>query len=105
MPKLKKEMFSRPVRFTHRFGDGDDPHVLPDQYFDFTGPVGVKAHNTPKPFIGKERGLHVWTEPQSPVTKAKGGRASLSGPRMDKADMLTEATPVGTRKRGPKGVN
>lgn len=108
MPKLKKEFFSKPVRFTHRFGDKDDPHVQgSEEYFSFEVPRGVKVANgaTPKPFIGKERGLHVWTEPQSPVTKATGGRASLSGPRMDEADMLTEAIPVGTRKRGPKGVN
>lgn len=105
MPKLKKEIFARQTRFTHRFGEKDDP-ITDGQYFDFKGPNGLKVSNSPmpKPFTGKEKGLHAWTEPLSPVHKARGGNASLSGPKLDYADAISEATPVGTRKRGPRGV-
>jgi hypothetical protein len=106
MPKLKKEIFSRAVRFQHRFGDGDDPHVMGGgEYFDFKGPKLPKSDNMPSQRLNiKEHGLRVWTEALSPVTKAKGGKASINGPQLDVADMLTEEIPAGTRKRGPRGV-
>lgn len=99
MPKLKKEIFARPVRFTHRFGDGDDPHIMGNGEY-FTAPYGnpMKAGGT-KGFHGKQKGLSVWTEPFSGVDKFKGGKASLSGPKPDLADQEVERPPVSTQRR------
>ncbi len=104
MPKLKREIFMRPNRMVHRFGDKDDPWVMPEQYFDFEGPKGVKVKNgpTPKPCSIQDYGLKVHTPPQSPVTKARGGRAAF-GPRVDNADTVAEALPPSTRERRTSG--
>jgi hypothetical protein len=104
VPKLKKEIFARPTRFTHRFGDKDDPWVMPEQYFDFTGPSSPKAANAPKPgpFGIKDKGLHVHTPPQSPVSKFRGGHASF-GPQPDRADAIAEPLPPSTRERRTTG--
>jgi len=104
MPKLKKEMFARPVRMQHRFGDKDDPWVMPDQYFDFKGPQGLKVKNAPAPapFGIQEKGLKVHTPPQSPVMKARGGHASF-GPQTDRADTLAEAIPPSSKERRTTG--
>lgn len=104
MPKLKKEFFSRGVRFQHRFGDTDDP-VMESQYFDLPVPNGIKTTNAngKQSFTGKEKGLHVYTEPFSGVDKFKGGRASLSGPKLDVADSIADPVPVSTVMRRTQG--
>lgn len=106
MPRLKREMFLRGVRMTHRFGSNDDPFQN-GEYFDAPYPNGIRSVNMNGRggFNGKRNGLAVYTEPFSGVDKAKGGKASLSGPKPDRPDMIAEAIPTGTRKRGPKGVN
>lgn len=103
MPKLKKEMFARPVRFTHRFGEGDDPHIMGNgEYFDAPYPTLLKVKGSAG-FNGKQKGLSVWTEPFSGVDKFKGGKASLSGPKPDIADETVERPPVSTQRRKVSG--
>lgn len=106
MPKLKKEIFLRGVRMTHRFGDPDDQNVMgASEYFDFKGPNPMKSSNSASQKLNiQSQGLHVPTKAQSPVTKARGGRASLSGPTLDVADSMAETEPTSTKKRGPEGV-
>lgn len=99
MPKLKKEMFARGVRMTHRFGDGDDP-FMGDQYFKMpSAPDGIKTVNANGAgrFNGKAKGL--WTEPSSGVDKFRGGKASLGGPKPDFPDMIAERAPVSSVRR------
>lgn len=97
MPKLKKEMFARSVRMTHRFGENDDP-VMGGEYFDAPYPNLPKGGGS-KGFTGKQKGLSVYTEPMSGVDKFKGGKASLAGPKPDIADMIAERTPISTKQR------
>jgi hypothetical protein len=108
MPKLKREMFLRAIRFTHRFGDPDDQNVQGgSEYFEFNGPqppISARNHSSQALDIQKN-GLHVPTKPQSPVSKFKGGRASISGPRLDVADVMAETPPTSTKKRGLTQVN
>lgn len=100
MPKLKKEIFARAVRFQHRFGDGDDP-FMSGQYFDAPYPNGIKTVNAngAGAFNGKQKGLQVYTEPMSGVDKFKGGKASLSGPKPDVPDEIAERPPVSSMRR------
>lgn len=100
MPKLKKEMFARHVRFQHRFGDTDDP-FMSGAYFDAPYPDGIKSVNMngKGAFSGKQHGLQVLTEPMSGVDKFKGGKASLSGPKPDVPDEIGERIPVSTARR------
>lgn len=101
MPKLKKEMFARHVRFQHRFGDGDDP-FMSGQYFDLPHPPnGIKtvSANGKGAFRGQQKGLQVYTEPMSGVDKFSGGKASLSGPKADVPDEIGERIPVSTARR------
>ena len=104
MPKLKKEIFARATRFTHRFGDKDDPYQA-DQYFDAPYPNGIKSvnQNGKGAFNGKSKGLHVYTEPFSGVDKFKGGMASLSGPVLDSPDSVAETLPASTKMRRTQG--
>lgn len=104
MPTLKKEFFMRPNRMTHRFGDTDDP-IQGAQYFEAPYPNGIKSVqiNGKQRFNGKTHGLHVYTEPFSPVDKAKGGKASFSGPMMDMADKIADPVPMSTIMRRTQG--
>ena len=104
MPKLKREMFSRGVRMQHRFGAKDDP-LMPGEYFDAPYPDGIKSVNLNGKgrFRGQTHGLHVYTEPFSPVAKANGGNASLSGPRLDNADAISDPIPMSTEMRRTQG--
>jgi hypothetical protein len=106
MPKLKREMFARAVRMTHRFGDKDDPFQK-SEYFDAPYPDGIKSvnQNGKGRYTGKEKGLAVFTEPYSGVDKARGGRASLSGPRPDVPDAVAETAPTSTKMRRTQGPN
>lgn len=100
MPRLKKEIFMRPNRMTHRFGEGDDPYTS-SQYFDAPYPNGIKTVNANGRlgFNIKQHGQHVYTEPLSPVAKFKGGNASLSGPALDVPDQVAERPPVSSVRR------
>ena len=105
MPKLKKEIFARPNRMVHRFGDKDDPYQS-DQYFEMPSlPNGIKTVNAngKGSFTGREKGLAVYTEPFSGVDKFKGGAASLSGPKLDGPDSVAETLPASTKMRRTQG--
>ena len=103
MPKLKREMFMRPNRMTHRFGSGDDP-LQSQEYFDAPYPKGIKTVNAngKGAFSGKTHGLHVYTKPLSPVN-VRGRDASFSGPRMDMADEMADPVPASTMPRRTQG--
>jgi hypothetical protein len=106
MPRLKREIFMRPTRMVHRFGDGDDPWIQGDtEYFTAPYPNGIKTVNAngKQSFSAKTHGLSVHTEPLSPVSKFRGGKASLSGPKIDSADAIAEAVPPSTRERRTVG--
>lgn len=103
MPTLKREIFMRPNRMTHRFGEntaGNDPYTGGT----FELPKPIITTSTPnrdgKGGANIQRdGLHVYTPPMSPIAKAKGGNASLAGPRLDLADEVVERPPVSTARR------
>ncbi len=100
MPTLKKEMFQRPTRMTHRFGENDDPY-MPSEYFNAPYPNGIKTVNAngKQAFSGKTHGLHPYTDPLSPVAKFRGGNASLKGPKLDEPDKIAERIPVSSIQR------
>lgn len=104
MPTLKREMFLRPNRMTHRFGKSDDP-LQANEYFEAPYPNGIKEANlNGKGRYGiKENGLHVYTKPFSPIAKFSGDNASLSGPRMDVADEMADPVPASTMPRRTQG--
>ena len=104
MPTLKKEMFMRPNRMTHRFGKNDDP-LQSGEYFEAPYPNGIKEANlNGKGRFGiKEKGLHVYTQPLSPIAKFSGENASLSGPAMDMADKMADPVPASTEMRRTQG--
>lgn len=103
MPTLKREFFNRPTRFTHRFGEKDDPFQA-EQYFDAPYPTGMKTNsNGAGSFNSKTKGLAVYTEPFSGVDKFRGGKASLSGPLPDGPDSISETVPASSRPRRTQG--
>ncbi|SRR6266404_4560054 len=103
MPRLKREIFLRPTRFQHRFGDRDDPMMPSDQTFEFNGPKLPKAINAASQKTDIHRdGLHPYTQPFSPIEKHRGGTARL-GPKMDRADMAGETVPASTIERRTGG--
>ena len=104
MPKLKREIFMRPVRMTHRFGDGDDP-IQSGEWFNAPYPDGIKSVNLNGKgrFSNQTDGLRVYTAPLSPIDKFKDGKASLAGPRMDMADEMADPVPASTMPRRTQG--
>ena len=104
MPKLKREIFARHTRFTHRFGDTDDP-AQGNEYFDMKYLNGIKEANLNGKgrFTGQEKGLHTYTKPLSPIDKFSGSKASLSGPSMDMADEMADPVPASTMPRRTQG--
>ena len=99
MPTMKREIFLRPTRMTHKFGATErvnDP--LGDSTFDFkppvfpaqrSGAVDVHAH-------GEHR---VFDRARSPVEKFVGGAATLEGPAPSWAENLAAPIPARTKKR------
>lgn len=104
MPRLKREIFMRPVRFTHRFGERDDP-LMPEQTFAAPYVDGIKSvnQNGKGAFNGQQKGLHVYTEPFSPIDKFRGGKASLGGPSLDQPDAIADPVPSSTQMRRTQG--
>jgi hypothetical protein len=100
---MKRDIFSRPQRMTHRFGEiekNDDPLFGPtDTTFD---PVLPKSPNELRSggWDVKRNGQHVLVrQSRSPVCKPNGGYASLNGPKPDIAEGLAAQTPFSTKKR------
>lgn len=100
MPKLKREIFLRPNRMVHRFGESDDP-LSSSEYFDAPYPDGIKSvrQHGQGGFTSKEKGQHSFREELSPVNKFRGGDASLEGPKPDYADAVARRTPSSTVDR------
>lgn len=108
MPRLKREVFLRPTRMVHRFGERDDP-LMPfsdQQTFDMGYVDYPKSKNRPQagPFNSKTKGLHVNVEPFSGVDKHRGGKASFSGPNPDWPDVYGNPVPVSTEMRRTQGA-
>lgn len=102
MPILKREIFLRPNRMTHRFGeqtDGNDP--FGSGTFDLKSPTGkIHSTSTPEGRTGiKQNGVAKYYEATFPIAKAKGGDASLSGPTPDYAAAEAIRPPVSTARR------
>lgn len=102
---MKKDIFRRPQRMTHKFGETekiDDP--LGGATFDFyeqhkrTRTTDLSRRGTPCTVqgYGEDR---VFTAPRSPVQKPGGGLASVAGPAIDYAEMLARPMPVSSKKR------
>jgi len=100
--RIKKEIFSRGVRFNHTFDeliDRQDP--LGTQTFDAPWPKRPdQLHNSP--CTSQEYGLHNDRPDASPVVKPSGVCAHSDGPSLDTAMELARPVPVGTKRRlGP----
>lgn len=102
MPTLKREIFLRPNRMTHRFGEAigrGDP--LGAESFELNAPKGLRSTNSGH--IGrtgiKQNGINRYSESLSAIEKPRGGAASLNGPAPDYAGMVVERPPVSTARR------
>lgn len=96
---MKKEMFRRPTRMVHRFGELEGEGPLDGQRFDAEIPRSPRVRSSPALSI-KRQGEHRWVDPMSPVVKPGGvKRASLNGPAPDVPDMLAQPIPASTKKR------
>ena len=96
---MKREMFLRPMRMTHRFGEAeraDDPAGT--NTFDYNGPLPGQSRRS-RPLNMSTDGEHRYSEPRSGVQKFTGGAARLSGPAPDYASEMACQIPVSTRKR------
>lgn len=95
---MKKDLFSRNTRMTHRFKqiEGDDP--LGGQTFDPQFPKAISTLRS-KPLTPKAHGVHRYCEPMSPVISPSGHRASLNGPAPDYADAAVAQVPANSKKR------
>jgi len=107
MPTLKKEIFMRPTRMTHRFGERDDPfQPHSEQTFSalYVPPLPKPSRERAPTKLGiKTHGLHVYTEPFSGIHKFRGGNASLSGPTLDNPDAMADPIPASTEMRRTQG--
>jgi hypothetical protein len=102
--RLKKEIFSRGVRFIHPFEqllDRQDP--LGTQTFEAPWPRRVSDLSAQSsPCLSREYGLHNDRPDSSPVVTPSGRCARSDGPAPDMAMMLGRPVPVGTKRRlGP----
>jgi hypothetical protein len=99
---VKREIFRRGVRMTHRFGElegQNDP--LGSGTFDPKFPERMDTLSS-KPLESCSLGEHQFREATSPVCKPNGGCASINGPAPDYAEMLARPFPVGSKRRlGP----
>ena len=97
---MKKEIFRRPTRMVHPFGETErinDP--MGSQSFDFTPPIFPRQRGADGVNI-KNHGLHdVFSPSRSPITKPSGGLASLGGPAPDWAEACAAPIPASTKKR------
>lgn len=97
--KLKRDIFHRGTRMTHRFGPEteDDPIATRST---FRPDVPTFPDSGSRPFSVKAQGDYRYCEPLSPIVKANGGRkASLNGPAPDAASEMAATPPAGTVKR------
>lgn len=96
---MKREMFLRPNRMTHRFGEAEasaDP--LGTNTFDYKGPLPGASRRS-RPLNLSTDGEYRSTPTMSPVEKFRGGCAVLSGPAPDYADALAYPIPPSSKKR------
>jgi hypothetical protein len=98
--RLKREIFSRGVRMTHKFGasiKNSDP--IQKDTFNPNFPLGLnQRHGTQ--LHQKERGEHSYRQDPSAVYKANTDTfASFNGPAPDNAEVTARPIPVGTKRR------
>lgn len=95
---MKKDIFSRPARFVHKFGELEtrsDP--LEVNTFDFKPPVFPKR-GSPALEVHQHGEAYYRKEP-SPVQKPDGTLATLNGPAVDYAEAAARPIPTGTKRR------
>lgn len=95
---MKKDLFSRAARMTHRFKGLESDDALGGQTFNPQFPKALTTHSS-KPLTAKNHGVHRYCEPLSPVVSPSGRRASTNGPAPDYADMAVAQVPVNSKKR------
>lgn len=100
---MKREIFSRPTRFIHKFGETearDDP--MERHTFEFKGPENPNGGGRSAPCEVQTYGETGYRPASSPVQKPGGGFATLDGPALDLAEDFARPVPVGTKRRlGP----
>lgn len=98
MPTLKKDLFQRGPRMTHRFGQLAKDDFIGTGTFELPLPDGVKREGTNQ-LLKTRCGQHDYYEPLSPVVKPNGVRASMNGPAPDPAGEWAVPVPASTQKR------
>lgn len=95
---MKREIFQRAVRMTHKFGateKRDDP--LGTRTFDPGFPVFPTQRSAP--ITQRRQGECEYRPAPSAVQKPGGRFASKSGPAPDYAEMVAASVPASTKKR------
>lgn len=96
---MKKDLFRRSNRMTHRFGESEgaaDP--LGSGTFNPQFPKAITTHRS-KPLTIQKHGEYRYCPPASGVVSAKGGKASLNGPAPDYAGEVSAAVPMNAKRR------
>lgn len=97
---MKREIFRRGVRMTHRFGELEglnDP--FSSGTFDPGFPISPSKRRSRSLEVKKD-GEYRYCDPQSPIVNQKTGKpASLNGPAPDYSDLPAQTMPLGTVKR------
>lgn len=95
---MKKDLFRRNTRMTHRFGKAEHDDPLGDQTFNPQFPKGVTDGGS-KPLTVKAHGQHRYCPDLSGVISPTGHKASLNGPAPDYADEVTAMVPANSKRR------
>lgn len=97
--KLKREIFRRGTRMTHRFGPNTSPDPFDSSSFDPGFPIAPNVRHSKSLEVQRE-GEYRFLDPQSPVVSTKTGRAaSTNGPAPDLSDPIAQTVPSNTVKR------
>lgn len=96
---MKRDIFRRGTRMTHRFGptENDEP-FMPLATFDPGIPLEPKKQHS-KPLTMQQHGEYRYTPILSPIVKPNGTLASLNGPAPDVVDCVEMQVPASTKKR------
>jgi hypothetical protein len=106
MATIKRDIFRRGVRMTHRFeeavnaGDPFNPGTFEMPWPKRPDALSEQAPG--RPCEVQRDGEHMYREGSSPVCKPNGSAASLNGPTPDLPQIFGMPVPVGTKRRlGP----
>jgi hypothetical protein len=99
---MKRDIFRRAVRMTHKFGaiEGDsDPLYGRGHVFEPQFPERPDQLSSRPITIQQQGEYRYFSQPGSAVAKPNGQLASINGPAPDYADALASPIPVGTSQR------